>query len=50
MLGRYLAAVAAEEPWSAEYRMHTPDGRTIWVHDETTFLARTTGGTPYSRA
>ena len=25
-------------PWSAEYRMHTPDGRTIWVHDETTFL------------
>jgi len=32
-------------PWSAEYRMHTPDGRTIWVHDETTFL-HDADGTP----
>jgi len=38
VLGRYLAAVAAEEPWSDEYRMRTRDGRTIWVHDETTFI------------
>ena len=38
VLGRYLAAVATEEPWSDEYRMQTRDGRTIWVHDETTFI------------
>jgi len=38
VLGRYLAAIAAEEPWSDEYRMRTRDGRTIWVHDETTFI------------
>src|SRR3989441_12119444 len=31
--------------WSAEYRHHTPDGRTIWVHDETTFL-HADDGTP----
>ena len=30
--------IAAEEPWSDEYRMRTRDGRTIWVHDETTFI------------
>ncbi len=34
----YIAAIARREPWSAEYRMRTRDGRTIWVHDETTFL------------
>jgi PAS domain S-box-containing protein len=34
----YLAAASEQRPWSAEYRMHTRDGRTIWVHDETTFL------------
>jgi PAS domain S-box-containing protein len=34
----YLAAAQEHMPWSAEYRMRTPDGRTIWVHDETTFL------------
>ncbi len=38
VLGRYLAAVAAEEAWSDEYRMQTRDGRTIWVHDETTVI------------
>ena len=38
VLGRYLAALAAEEPWSDEYRMRTRDGRTIWVHDETTLI------------
>lgn len=38
MLGSYRAAVAAQEPWSGEYRMLTRDGRTIWVHDETTFI------------
>ena len=34
----YLRAATAREPWNAEYRMRTRDGRTIWVHDETTFL------------
>jgi PAS domain S-box-containing protein len=34
----YLAAAEELSPWSAEYRMRRPDGRTIWVHDETTFL------------
>ncbi len=38
VLGRYLAAIAAEEAWSDEYRMQTRDGRTIWVHDETTLI------------
>jgi PAS domain S-box-containing protein len=38
VLGRYLTAVAAGEPWSDEYRMQTRDGRTIWVHDETTLI------------
>ena len=38
VLHGYLAAVNAGEPWSDEYRMHTRDGRQIWVHDETTFL------------
>jgi PAS domain S-box-containing protein len=38
VLGRYLAALTAEEPWSDEYRMRTRDGRTIWVHDETTLI------------
>ncbi len=41
----YLAAAREHTPWSAEYRMRTPDGRTIWVHDETTFL-HDTEGTP----
>ncbi len=34
----YLEAVTAHEPWRAEYRLRTPDGRTVWLHDETTFL------------
>jgi PAS domain S-box-containing protein len=34
----YLVAAQEHTPWSAEYRLRTPDGRTIWVHDETTFL------------
>jgi len=34
----YRAAAAAQAPWSAEYRILTRDERTIWVHDETTFL------------
>jgi PAS domain S-box-containing protein len=38
VLARYLAAITAEEAWSAEYRMRTRDGHTIWVHDETTFI------------
>jgi len=34
----YLDAAEHGIPWSAEYRIRTPDGRTIWIHDETTFL------------
>jgi PAS domain S-box-containing protein len=41
----YTLAATSGMPWSAEYRLHTPDGRTIWVHDETTFL-HADDGTP----
>jgi len=34
----YMAAAGRGEAWTAEYRITTPDGRTIWVHDETTPL------------
>ncbi len=34
----YLEAVTAQQQWKAEYRVITRDGRTIWVHDETTFI------------
>jgi PAS domain S-box-containing protein len=34
----YFGAAEAGRPWSAEYRVITRDGRTIWVHDETTYL------------
>ena len=34
----YTESVGNHRPWSGEYRMRTRDGRTIWVHDETTFL------------
>jgi len=37
-LAAFLAAVEAGENWRAEYRVRTPDGRTVWIHDETTFL------------
>jgi len=43
----YLQAADSRTPWSAEYRMHTPDGRTIWVHDETTFLLDDDGAPTY---
>ena len=41
----YFAAARSHESWSAEYRILTRDGRTIWVHDETTFL-HDEAGTP----
>jgi PAS domain S-box-containing protein len=34
----YRRALDAGEPWRGEYRVRTPDGRTVWLHDETTFL------------
>ena len=37
-LAGFLAAVEAGENWRAEYRVRTPDGRTVWIDDETTFL------------
>ena len=41
----YKDALTNQEPWSADYRMVTRDGRTIWVHDETTII-RDESGTP----
>ncbi|MGE5226995.1 MAG: PAS domain-containing protein [Planctomycetaceae bacterium] len=38
VLGGYLAAAEAGTSWSDEFRLHTPDGRTVWLHDETTYL------------
>lgn len=43
----YLSAAASGRSWSAEYRMHTRDGRTIWIHDETTFLHDEEGNPTY---
>ena len=43
----YLEAVAHERPWQAEYRLLTRDGRTIWVHDETTVLRDDQGRPTY---
>jgi PAS domain S-box-containing protein len=43
----YTFAALSGLPWSAEYRMHRPDGRTIWVHDETTFLHAEDGSPRY---
>jgi PAS domain S-box-containing protein len=34
----YLEAVDEGRTWSGEYRVLHPDGRWVWVHDETTFV------------
>jgi PAS domain S-box-containing protein len=34
----YLEAVEHSSAWSGEYRVLHPDGRWVWVHDETTFV------------
>ena len=34
----YLEAIADRRTWVGEYLVHTPDGRDVWVHDETTFV------------
>jgi PAS domain S-box-containing protein len=39
----YVEAIEREEPWVGEYRMRTRDGRTIWVHDETTIVRDESG-------
>lgn len=41
----YLEAIGRAEPWSGEYRMRTRDGRTIWVHNETTIVREGSDGT-----
>ena len=38
VLADYRASIEQGRPWIAEYRLRTADGRTIWVHDETTPL------------
>ena len=39
----YLESVTSKQPWKAEYRVNTRDGRTIWLHDETTFVTDAEG-------
>jgi PAS domain S-box-containing protein len=34
----YLAAVGEGRAWKGEYQIVTPDGREVWVHDETAFV------------
>jgi PAS domain S-box-containing protein len=34
----YVDAARAGEAWKAEYRVMRPEGRWVWVHDETTFV------------
>jgi PAS domain S-box-containing protein len=34
----YLEAIGRGESWMAEYPLRTPDGREVWIHDETTFV------------
>jgi PAS domain S-box-containing protein len=38
LIESYQVAVEASLPWDREYRILHRDGRTVWVHDETTFL------------
>ena len=39
----YLDAVKARRSWADEYRIRTPDGRLVWIHDETTFVVDADG-------
>jgi PAS domain S-box-containing protein len=34
----YLEAVEGRRSWRDEYRIRTPEGRLVWLHDETTFI------------
>lgn len=34
----YLEAVEGRRSWRDEYRIRTPEGRLVWIHDETTFI------------
>jgi PAS domain S-box-containing protein len=43
----YIEAINQDRAWKAEYRMQTRDGRTIWVHDETTILHDADGNPTY---
>lgn len=43
----YLSALTEGLPWSAEYRIKTREGRTVWVHDETTLLHDADGNPTY---
>jgi len=37
-IAAYRSRLASKEPWSLEYRVVRPDGREIWVRDESTVL------------
>jgi PAS domain S-box-containing protein len=39
----YVESLTSRQPWKAEYRVNTRDGRTIWLHDETTFVTDADG-------
>ncbi len=39
----YLRAIAERRSWAGEYWIRTPDGREVWVHDETTFVTDENG-------
>jgi PAS domain S-box-containing protein len=39
----YVEAVEGGKAWSAEYRVLHPEGRWVWVHDETTFVRDESG-------
>ena len=39
----YIESLTSRQPWKAEYRVNTRDGRTIWLHDETTFVTDADG-------
>ena len=39
MLESYLVAIGEQRSWVGEYLILRPDGREVWVHDETSFVA-----------
>jgi PAS domain S-box-containing protein len=43
MRSSYLEAIEEQRSWKGEYRIVTPDGREVWVHDETTFVTDENG-------
>jgi PAS domain S-box-containing protein len=38
VLESYMRALEERRPWTGEYLIRRPDGREVWVHDETAFV------------